>query len=638
MPGFNLIRLSSVCALLLAVANAAVGTGRHVLFTRDRAPEGWVQGPRATQEESPTMTFYVALAAANKNVVGKLLNEVANVDHKNYANYMSPMELREFSQAPIPLQRRVQDYFEGFHSAIACANTNGASLKCTCTDILALEKLFETTFHTFTHTETSLTVVRHVGALSVPTSLKGDVLSVTGLGSFLVFSRRKQHAVDGAVASKAGASCAGGTGCYVLPETLRNLYNVSDAQAVGGGASSQGVAEFAGNFNERDADLADFGTSVGSKSPLKVDKRGGQPNLPSQPASIEAELDIQYIAAVGAENTNWVWNSNGWMYEFSTDLQNATAAPSVISMSYAWSEAQQCGSVTGAECNKLGVNASVYVDRVNQEFAKVGLLGITLLSASGDSGCHGRTDEACLFHKQKFPDFPASSPFITAVGGTLLNDATNTGATAPICQAGGQLNNQCATGGTEVVSSTGPAGGRIASGGGFAAFSPRPSYQDAAVAEYLSNPDVIKFAGGNGTLFNNAGRGYPDIAALAHKFFIVTGGNPNSVDGTSAAAPSVAGLIGLLNAHRLRKGRKTVGFINPLLYKIHAETGGAAFNDITEGNNACTEQGCSCKTGFKAVKGWDASTGLGTLNYGVLLETMDALDEKRERLVETGTL
>ena len=625
----NLCLCLCLCALLATCMGRSEVNSRHVLFTREAAPEGWVQGPRASLKDAPSLTFYVALSGGNKKVADKLLSEIANVEHKNYAKYMSRSELRRFSEPPRALQRRVHEYFEGFHNTITCVNTNGGTLKCTSVNIHVLEKLFQTTFHTFTHSATAKKVVRHLGELSIPQSLKEDVLFVTGLGSFLAFPKKQLAAHE-----SVSGNCAGGTTCYVLPETLRNLYNVSDEQAVGARACSQGVAEFAGNYHERDTDLADFGKSVGSKTPLQVDKRGGLPDQPGEPASTETELDIQYIAAVGAENTNWIWNSDGWMYEFSTEIQNATSTPSVISMSYAWSEAQQCGSVTGAKCNVLGVNSSMYVQRVNEEFAKIGLLGITLLSASGDSGCHGRTDELCLFHKQMFPDFPASSPFITSVGGTLLTNAVNTGAKSPICQDGGDLQNQCATGGEEVVSSTGPAGGRISSGGGFANFSPRPSYQDAVVEEYLSNKDVIDFAGGNGTLFNAAGRGYPDISALAHKFFIVLGGSTGSVDGTSAASPSVAGLIGLLNAHRMGKGRKPLGFINPLLYKIYAETGGAAFNDITEGNNACTEQGCSCKTGFQAVKGWDASTGLGTPNYGKLLEAIDALDDKRELLMK----
>ena len=50
-------------------------------------------------------------------------------------------------------------------------------------------------------------------------------------------------------------------------------------------------------------------------------------------------------------------------------------------------------------------------------------------------------------------------------------------------------------------------------------------------------------------------------------------------------------------------------------------------------SHSCTEGGCECKTGFDATPGWDASTGLGTPNYGRLVEAMDAIDDRRERLI-----
>jgi tripeptidyl-peptidase-1 len=45
-------------------------------------------------------------------------------------------------------------------------------------------------------------------------------------------------------------------------------------------------------------------------------------------------------------------------------------------------------------------------------------------------------------------------------------------------------------------------------------------------------------------IFNAAGRGYPDIAALAHNFYIQISGNVGSEDGTSASSPVIAGIIG----------------------------------------------------------------------------------------------
>ena len=172
----------------------------------------------------------------------------------------------------------------------------------------------------------------------------------------------------------------------------------------------------------------------------------------------------------------------------------------------------------------------------------------------------------------------------------------------------------------------------ISSGGGFSQFSPMPAYQQDVVTAYLANATAMQFAGGRGTLFNAGGRGYPDIAALAHKFYIVMGNRTSSVDGTSAAAPTVAGLVGLINSRRVEAGLPPVGFFNPMLYRLHNATGGKAFHDITEGNNACTEQGCFCKTGFQATPGWDASTGLGTPNVGVMMEAMEKLDREREAM------
>ena len=55
-----------------------------------------------------------------------------------------------------------------------------------------------------------------------------------------------------------------------------------------------------------------------------------------------------------------------------------------------------------------------------------------------------------------------------------------------------------------------------------------------------------------------------------------------------------------------------------------------AFNDVTKGDNSCTEDSCKCKTGFGATQGWDAASGLGTPNFGLLLEEIDAMDTTRE--------
>ena len=63
----------------------------------------------------------------------------------------------------------------------------------------------------------------------------------------------------------------------------------------------------------------------------------------------------------------------------------------------------------------------------------------------------------------------------------------------------------------------------------------RPSYQDAAVGAYLKKINL------NQRLYNAQGRGYPDIAALAHNYYIELNQNVGSEDGTSASSPVMGG-------------------------------------------------------------------------------------------------
>ena len=77
----------------------------------------------------------------------------------------------------------------------------------------------------------------------------------------------------------------------------------------------------------------------------------------------------------------------------------------------------------------------------------------------------------------------------------------------------------------------------------------------------------------------------------------------------------------LLNARRLKEGKSTLGFINPLLY-----ANPDAFTDITIGDSSCSEQEFCCpKAYYSAQTGWDPVSGLGTPNYVRLAEVIDLL-------------
>jgi len=299
------------------------------------------------------------------------------------------------------------------------------------------------------------------------------------------------------------------------------------------------------------------------------------------------------------------------LYGFATHMFMTKSVPLVNSISYGWNEEDQCEQGIGyQECQQLGVDSKGYVARVNVEFQKIGIRGVTLYCASGDSGANGRTDPYCT-EDHLNPVFPAASPFITSVGATQISAASgipNLPNPPPGCN--GQ---NCASGGTEQAVSFAQA--NFASGGGFSFVANRPMYQNQAVSRYLTSGVTLPPA----SYFNAMGRGFPDVAGFGSNVLILTQGQIEGVGGTSCASPIFAGIVSLLNDYVNTKTGKPLGFLNPLLYQMQSAMP-STFTDITVGDNICTEGGCaaSCK-GFLCTVGWDPVTGLGTPVYPNML-------------------
>ena len=219
------------------------------------------------------------------------------------------------------IQMRVESFFSNNN---ATCISNGASLKCT-SQIPTAEAMFQTEFHAFTHKTTKTKVINHIGTLSLPSEISKDIDFVSGLGQFMASS--KQNHISSIVSTAPTSNCGGSMGqnCFVTPETMRTLYNISD-DTLGSSSTSVGVAEFGGNYNiGPDSDLSTFGTDIAANTkPLKINQRGGIAASTSGGPSEEAELDIQYTSGMADGVTNWVWNQQNWMYALCQDLQNAT--------------------------------------------------------------------------------------------------------------------------------------------------------------------------------------------------------------------------------------------------------------------------------------------------------------------------
>jgi len=196
-------------------------------------------------------------------------------------------------------------------------------------------------------------------------------------------------------------------------------------------------------------------------------------------------------------------------------------------------------------------------------------MGVTVLAAAGDDGSSdGSTNGSPEV------DFPASSPFVVACGGTKLTIS------------GTAIGNEQVW--NELSSNEG------ATGGGVSELFALPTFQLSAKVPKAPN--------------GFAGRGVPDVAGDADPetgYNVVVDGQSTVIGGTSAVAPLWAGLFALIN----QSLGTNVGYVNPLLYAAKAE---ATFHDITSGNNGS----------YSAGPGWDACTGLGTPNGTALLTAL----------------
>merc|ERR1711971_599175 len=265
--------------------------------------------------------------------------------------------------------------------------------------------------------------------------------------------------------------------------------------------------------------------------------------------------------------TTWVYSYPSTdfcsdLLTWASDVAGEPTHPYVVSLSYGSQKIDFCDSTVRS--------------RLSEDVQKLGAMGITVVIASGDDGSGGMSRQGSNNGKLS-PSFPASIPYALAVGSTFFE--------------GGLSGEEMAT-------------TQFGSGGGFSYDYDMPAYQSSVAKAYLSkNPKT-----GNGKYASN-GRGSPDVALLGEKFAVVDGGATIAVGGTSASTPSWGAIISLLNEECLAAsgGKKTLGFVNPLLYQNPD-----AFTDITKGSNAIGE---NQKSGWKCTEGWDAVTGLGTPKF-----------------------
>ncbi len=451
-------------------------------------------------------------------------------------------------------------------------------------------------------------------SVSLPAGLQGLVTGVVGLDTRPLaqsppFTRgsRLARAAQGSAQAPSGYVCSSSTPCLGTPS------GCAAASATGGftpneyltayGYDSPPITGSVLGQRERVAlieidgfkggDITAFAKCFGLRVPA-INAFDANGNLGAAlPAGGESTLDLEVLDAVapGLSGID-VYESHAdaadTLQALAAPLDNPGYKPQVISASLGL-----CERNTYEAVGKSGVEAT---EAVLEEATAT---GISFVAAAGDAGSADCTDNGTPVGPLAV-NYPASSPWVTAVGGT--NFALN---------AANQITSQVVWNDTTV--DPGAAGG-----GGFSDLFNPPGYQDviptAVAAKSRALPDVAMLA--------DIAPGYA-IYCTAPGASECGGAGWQTVGGTSAGTPLLAGGFALVDQLLRNAGKQDLGLANPLLYKIGttpalgATSAGQVFYDVTQASNDVGAYvrniggalGC-CTAG----PGYDEASGWGSVN------------------------
>jgi kumamolisin len=405
------------------------------------------------------------------------------------------------------------------------------------------------------------------GDIHVPAELAGIIVAVFGLDNRKMVKRRPPRRKTAALTL---AQTAAASRSWFYPAELATIYSFPQGD---GSGQTVGLLEFGGGFFADD--LAAFCKNANVAVPtVNLVSVNNTPTNQRDGAEGEVMLDVEVVAGVCPKATIAVYFSTfdegGWVSAIDTAIHDEKNPISVLSISWGYAE------------DAPGAWTDSALDSINDSLKAAALLGVTICVAAGDDGSDDQVGDG-----HAHVDFPSSSPYVLAVGGTTLKRSATGTITETAWKDGDGLRQD--NGGS--------------TGGGVSTYFNRPSWQTATIDSV--NPGAMD------------GRIVPDVAADASAntgYWMVVDGQGGASGGTSASAPLWASLIALLNAGL----GKPVGYLNPLLYQ--AGTGGktlgeTACRDITSGNNATASVGgYSAGPGYDAVTGWGVPIGTALLN------------------------
>jgi uncharacterized protein (TIGR03437 family) len=436
----------------------------------------------------------------------------------------------------------------------------------------------ETAFHTEIHQYLENGKLYYANSTdpSIPAALSDIVLGLHGLHNFRPKPRSK-------MSGQVPEDTTGNGQHHMAPDDFATIYDVTPLFTAGINGAGQKlviVGQTDINLSDIEAFRSHFNLPPINLQQILVPQ---QPDPGISPDDlVEADLDLEWSGAV-ARNANIIFVKAPDVFTSLQEAIDQDYAP-VISMSY-------------GECESGNL-----VDLPSQrQMAQQGSAeGITWLAAAGDHGAAECEDQGATVAENGLAVYePGSVPEVTSMGGSEFNEGNG-------AYWSGTNSANGASALSYIPEKVWNADARLqAGGGGTSVFFPKPVWQ--------TGPGVP----------NDNYRNVPDLSiasSVDHDgYYVYTGGSLGVSGGTSVAAPTMAGIVTLLNQYLVSSGahkQAGLGNINPTLYRM-GENSTGAFHDITAGNNSvpCVIGSPDCTTGtmgYNAGPGYDRASGLGS--------------------------
>lgn len=623
-----------VVPMLQGTALAAPAAARAAVPS---AKPSWTAQTPATGAPASTeqVSVRVGLQLRGGTAAQSLANSVSNPNSASYGKYVSPAQFQAQFAPTAATVKQVGSYLAGQGLRVTGAASGNLWINATGT-VAQLNKAFGTTLRTYTVNGKTLRAPST--QVSLPAAIAANVTTVSGLADKLVQrAPQTKRVVSGATAKPKARTAAPAA---VPPPASK----CSDYW----GQYTQVVPKYDGNKTKANTYICGYSPAqlrgaYGTQSLVKAgtDGQGVQVAIIDAYASPTMLADAnayaknfgepKFKAGQYTETTFTPFNKQdecageaGWNGEETLDVEALHGMAPGAKIHYIG--AQNCDDGIDAALNYVVQNHTadiisnsygntgeqVPADEVALEhniFVQAAAEGIGMYFSSGDSGdevINGLTPQ---------PDYSASDPNVTAVGGTsLLLDKHG----KRITETGWEtaLDFVDYSGTKAVYSDALPGDFYFGAGGGTSSLFAQPWYQQGIVPAGLAKA--------NG---NTAMRVVPDIAADADPytgFYIgetVDGAfGISSIGGTSLACPLIAGIQAVASQDR----RFAIGFANPLIYSASTK----AFSDVvpqptmhfasTSGAYLGTfEAGDTQYTRY----GYDNITGRGTPNGATFLKS-----------------